>query len=50
MSVAALKEYEDSLIVKVRELVEELRKRQNVTIDISAWMSFFGYGDNVLSS
>ncbi len=39
----ALKDYEDILKSKVQQLMGCLAQRQNQAIDISEWMSFFGY-------
>ncbi|KAJ3538505.1 hypothetical protein NM688_g6512 [Phlebia brevispora] len=43
MNSAALKDYEDIVKSKVNELMECLAQRQSQVIDISDWMSYFGF-------
>lgn len=42
MSTTALKEYSDVLVSKVQELRGGLAKRRGKSINISAWMTYFG--------
>ena len=51
MSSTALKGYDAILVTKVHELAEELNKRATAgeIINISDWMSYFGYVYLVLS-
>ena len=43
MSSTALKDYEHIVKNKVQELMDGLSQRQSQDLDISQWMSFFGY-------
>ncbi|KAJ3551196.1 hypothetical protein NM688_g4850 [Phlebia brevispora] len=43
MSGEGLKGCEDALASKIRELCENLKRRQEEAVDISAWMSYFGF-------
>ena len=43
MSSSALKGYHPIVHTKTGELLEELSKRQGETIDISYWLSLYGY-------
>lgn len=42
MGVAALKDYSGLLVSKVQELTSNLGQRQGETVDLSAWMTYFG--------
>ena len=43
MSTSALKGYEPFIHLKTGELLEELSRRQGETINISQWMTLYGY-------
>ncbi|KAJ3551693.1 hypothetical protein NM688_g4557 [Phlebia brevispora] len=43
MSIAAVKDYNVIILNKTQELLESLSQRSGQTLDISAWMSYFGF-------
>ena len=42
LSPANIKEFDEIIVQKSRELLEVLAKRQGQTIDLSHWMSLYG--------
>lgn len=42
MSPANLKGYEETIVQKTNELIEELSKREGQTVDFSHWTSLYG--------
>lgn len=42
LSPVNIKQYDEVVVQKSRELIEELAKRQGETIDLSHWMNLYG--------
>ncbi|EGN94651.1 hypothetical protein SERLA73DRAFT_187691 [Serpula lacrymans var. lacrymans S7.3] len=43
LSTASLKDYEESIVLRSRELLDALGKRQGQVMDMSMWMTFFTF-------
>ena len=50
MNSTAMKHYEELIRSTVHDLLEALHKRERQVLDLSAWMTFFGFVSHICGS